>query len=421
MRGSDQTNRRPLTPLFQVQASGWPFIAQSRIGISFRWASTTASQNVGRHGTSRQRSSSRFGVMCERHFSKVSPVRSWGAAAARIARARVFITLLYGLRRGTGALKKLYEGGAGLLEFQHSPEPEENMHVLTRGDLDGLTSTVLLSLVEKITEVRFAHPKDVQDGKIPCDKEDIVVNLPYVKGCGMWFDHHVSEERKVSDIGKFKGRFAVAPSAARVVSDHYKRPEFDRFKELLEATDRLDSAQLSPADVAAPEGWILLGYTLDPRTGLGPEFQKYFRWLVEYVKEVPLSKILKHPEVKKRCDRVTQEQEDFKKLLKKHSKLDKNVVVTDFRSVQDAPVGNRFLIYTLYPESDVEVRIFGGKAGKTVNVAVGHSIFRRTCKVSAGDLCASYGGGGHFGAGTCQLDPSKAEKQIAEILKKLKA
>jgi hypothetical protein len=294
------------------------------------------------------------------------------------------------------------------------------MRVLTRGDLDGLTSAVLISLAEKVTEIKFAHPKDVQDGKVPCDAEDIVVNLPYVKGCGLWFDHHVSEERKLSDIGPFKGKFAVAPSAARVVYDYYKKPEFDRFKELLVETDKLDSAQLTEGDVAQPKGWILLGYTLDPRTGLGPEFQKYFRWLVEYVKEVPLEKVLQHPEVKKRVDRVIQEQEDFKALLKKHSKLDGPVIVTDFRAVTEAPVGNRFLIYTLFPKGNVEVRIFKGKEGKTVNVAVGHSIFNRTCKVSCGDLCASYGGGGHAGAGTCQLAFEKAEAQIAEIIGKLK-
>jgi hypothetical protein len=294
------------------------------------------------------------------------------------------------------------------------------MRVLTRGDLDGLTATVFLTLVEKVTEVKFAHPKDVQDGKVPCDAEDIVVNLPYVKGCGMWFDHHVSEEEKAEKIGTFKGRFAVAPSAARVVSDHYKSQEFDKFKDLLEATDRLDAAQLTVDDVAKPSGWILLGYTLDPRTGLGPEFQKYFRWLVEYVKEVPLAKILQHPEVKKRCDRVLEEQEAFKTLLKARSKADGPVIVTDFRGLKDAPVGNRFLVYTLYPTCNVEVRIFAGKGGLTVNAAIGHSIFNRTCKVNVGKLCATYGGGGHQGAGTCQLPHDKADAQLQEILAELK-
>jgi hypothetical protein len=295
------------------------------------------------------------------------------------------------------------------------------MRILTRGDLDGLTSSLLLTISEKITEIRFAHPKDVQDGKVKCEKEDIIVNLPFVSGCGMWFDHHVSEEGKVADIGKFEGRFAVAPSAARVVYDHYKkhRKDFDRFKDLLEATDRLDAAQLTMAEVESPTGWILLGLTLDPRTGLGPEFQKYFRWLVEYIKEVPLAKILEHPEVKKRTARVLKEQEEFRKLLQKNSKADGNVVVTDLRGKKDLPVGNRFLIFTLFPSCNVEARIFNGHAGQVV-IACGASIFNRTCKVNIGKLLGAYGGGGHAGAGTAQLAPDKAEKQIGEILATLK-
>ncbi|MCI0343325.1 MAG: exopolyphosphatase [Planctomycetales bacterium] len=296
------------------------------------------------------------------------------------------------------------------------------MRILTRGDLDGLTSSVFLSIAEKVTEIRFAHPKDVQDGKVPCTAEDIVVNLPYVPGCGSWFDHHVSEEGKLPEIGEFKGRFAIAPSAARVVYDHYRRPEFDRFGELLEATDRLDSAQLSPKDVTEPKGWILLGYTLDPRTGLGPDFQKYFRWLVEYVKEVPLEKILKHPEVKKRVDRVRAEEKAFAQFLEKNSRLDGNVVVTDLRKFKpaDVPVGNRFRVYALFPKANVEMRIFNGHAGATV-VAAGHSIFNRTCKVNVGNLLGKFGGGGHAGAGTCQLTPERAEQGLAEILATLKA
>ena len=247
-----------------------------------------------------------------------------------------------------------------------------------------------------------------------------MVNLPYVPGCGLWFDHHVSEKGKLDGIGQFKGAFEVAPSAARVVANYYKSPDFKKFDAMLKATDKLDAAKLTKDDVTAPKGWILLGYTIDPRTGLGPEFQKYFRWLVEYVKEVPISKILKHPEVKKRADRVLKETADYKKVIKANSKLDGNVILTELRNVKDAPAGNRFLVYTLYPKGNVEVRVFRGKGGETCNVAIGHSIFNRTCKVSAGDLCASYGGGGHFGAGTCQLRLETAEAQIKEIVAKLK-
>ncbi len=290
------------------------------------------------------------------------------------------------------------------------------MRILTRGDMDGLTSAVFLTMVENIREIRFAHPKDVQDGKVPCTEEDIVVNLPFVPGCGMWFDHHVTESEKLEDVGEFRGAFAVAPSTARVIYDFYKdnRAEFDKFTELLEETDKLDSGQLTQEEIAVPKGWILLGLTLDPRTGLGPEFRKYFRWLVEYTKEVSIDKILQHREVAKRCERVLQEQTEFKQFLKKHTSAEGNVITTDLRGIKGVPVGNRFLVYTMFPECNVEMRIFAG-LGDTTVVAVGKSIFNRTCNVNVGELCAGYGGGGHANAATCQLPPDIALKAIEEI------
>ncbi|MFH1022016.1 MAG: exopolyphosphatase [Planctomycetota bacterium] len=294
------------------------------------------------------------------------------------------------------------------------------MNVLTRGDLDGLASALLLTYVETIREIRFAHPKDVQDGKVAAGKDDVVVNLPFVPGCGLWFDHHVSQDEQARAAGAFQGRFAVAPSCARVIHDHYAHPDFARHKAFLDEVDRFDSGKLTPADVTDPKDWVLLGYTLDPRTGFGPEFQKYFRWLVEYVKEVSLEKVLQHPEVKKRCERVRQERDEFLVLLKKHSRADGNVIVTDFRGQRNVIVGNRFLVYTLHPQGNVETRLHDGKGGATVNVAVGKSIFNRTCPVNVGLLCREFGGGGHDGAGTCQLKPGEAPAKIAELIKRLK-
>jgi oligoribonuclease NrnB/cAMP/cGMP phosphodiesterase (DHH superfamily) len=294
------------------------------------------------------------------------------------------------------------------------------MNVVTRGDFDGLTATVLLTEVMPIRDIRMVHPKDAQDGKVSVNADDIIINLPYVPGCGLWFDHHVSEQTKQPK--DYKGRFEVAPSAARVVYNHYApqyAAKFERYKELLEATDKLDAAQLSTEDVTSPEGWILLGLTLDPRSGLGPEFRKYFRWLVEYVKEVPLEKVLKHAEVAKRTERVLEEQEDFELLLGKHTKLDGNVIITDFRGLKDKPVGNRFLVFTKFLDANVEVRLFDGHQGAII-AAVGHSIFNRTCKMNVGDMLSKYGGGGHYGAGAAQLAPDKAEAAIKEIIAKLK-
>lgn len=293
------------------------------------------------------------------------------------------------------------------------------MRILTRGDMDGMTSTVLLSLVEDVAEIFLTHPKDMQDGKIPVSASDIIINLPYVKGCGMWFDHHSSEEARLPEVGAFKGRFAMAPSCARVIHDYYKSPGFEKYAALLAATDRLDSASLTPDDVTSPKGWILLGLSLDPRSGLAMEFRNYFRSVVGMVREMPLEKVMENPEVKKRCQRVLEEQEDFKQALMECSHQEGNVIITDMRDVKQMPAGNRFLVYTLYPEANVEVRIFPGML-KNVVVAVGHSIFNRTCKVNVGKLMAEYGGGGLVGAGTCQLSEEDADARIDEIIKRLK-
>lgn len=296
------------------------------------------------------------------------------------------------------------------------------MRIVSRGDFDSLVCSVLLSEVHPIGEIRFVHPKDAQDQKATADRDDIVVNIPYITGCGLWFDHHVSEEGKLPDLPRFEGRFAMAPSCARVVYDHYKgkhAAELDRFRDMLEAADRLDSAQLTLEDITRPSGWILLGLTIDPRSGLGPDFEKYFRWLIEYVKELPIGKVLEHPEVRRRANRVLEEQAAFLALLKRTSRQDGNVIVTDFRGLKEKPVGNRFLVYTLFPAANVELRVFDGRAGNVI-AAVGHSIFNRTCPVNVGEFLKGYGGGGHRGAGTAQFAKEAADARIAEILGKLK-
>lgn len=295
------------------------------------------------------------------------------------------------------------------------------MHIITRGDIDGLASSVLLTLVENIRQILFVHPKDVQDGLIAVNQENIIVNLPYVHGCGLWFDHHISEEEKVKTIGDFNGAYGMAPSAARLIYNFYNSPKFAPFEEMLKEVDRFDSGQLTPEDVANPQDWILLAYTIDPRSGLGPSFQKYFRWLVEYIKEVPIKKVLQHPEVKKRAEKLHTEQNEFKNILAKHCKLDGNVVITDLRTLTQVSPGNRFLVFTLFPEANVEVRVFWGKGKQNIVIACGHSIFNPTCKTNVGKMFKEYGGGGHTGAGTCQIPEEKADAILKDIIQRLKA
>ena len=94
--------------------------------------------------------------------------------------------------------------------------------------------------------------------------------VPFVEGCGLWFDHHSSEQERNAYKGKYEGASMSAPSAAHVVYDYYGgRERFKGFEDLLEAVDKVDSANLTKEEILNPSSWILLGFIMDPRTGLG--------------------------------------------------------------------------------------------------------------------------------------------------------
>lgn len=297
------------------------------------------------------------------------------------------------------------------------------MRLITRADLDGLTCAVLLSRVEAIDSVTFAHPKDVQDGKVEIGPSDILANLPRDPRAGKVFDHHASQaDEWRTDGDGTRGSFAAAaPSAARVIADAYPQADFSAYAELLNETDRLDSADLEPIDVTDPQGWILIGYTLDPRTGMA-RYRDYFMHVLELVKAHPNdpATILDDPQVAERVAILQVQERTFLNHLKATSALDGNVVITDARGQRDAPIGNRFLIYTLFPSANVSVRIADGADQSFVSIQVGHSIFNRTCRTSVGALLATYGGGGHFGAGTAQPAAADADRVLGEIVAVLK-
>lgn len=294
------------------------------------------------------------------------------------------------------------------------------MRLVTRGDLDGLTCAVLITTMEDVDEIVFVHPRELQDGKADIREGDIIANLPYDPRCSTWFDHHVSEEQRVDPPADLKGKFGEAPSAARLVYEYYDDEKLQKFERLVEETDRMDSAHLNVDDVVNPEGYVLLFYTIDPRTGLG-KFQDYFRRLVAFIKNEPVDEVLEEPEVKERSKVILEQQERFTEFLQKTSRQDGNVVITDVRGHDDPPHGNRFLIYTLFPDTNVSLRIFPGKGQENIVGALGHNIFNRTCKTNIGELCAGYGGGGHVGAGTVQFTHGEADEKFAEIVGKLKA
>jgi hypothetical protein len=291
---------------------------------------------------------------------------------------------------------------------------------MTRGDLDGLTCAVLISLNEEVDALKLIHPQDITEGRIDVGPDDILANLPYHPSCGLWFDHHMHTATPAAPPEDFKGAFGPSPSAARLVYDYYGgEVTMPQFSELVRETDRLDSADLTPDDVINPQGYIKLGFTIDGRTGLG-SFESYFLLLLEMlVKQTPVEEVLAHPEVARRCQAMDDADADFQEALRTHSRMDGNVVVTDFRGLDRAPVGNRFLVYALFPRANVSLRLHWGPNREYPMLVLGHSIFNRTCKTNVGELAARYGGGGHRGAGSIPLmeDP---EQQVRMVLAELK-
>ena len=297
------------------------------------------------------------------------------------------------------------------------------MRVVTRSDMDGLVSAVLLKEVEDIKEISFVHPKDVQDGKVEISKNDILANIPYDPRCGMWFDHHSSEATRTEKMNDFKGAIEIAPSAARVIYNYYGgREKLARFEKLLNDVDAIDSASLTMEDVNKPKGWILLGFMLDSRTGLGKyrhfkisNFQLMMK-MTDWIGQYDVNEILEFEDVKERTEMYFKQNAEFSYHLEECSKLEKNVVMTDQREYEEIPTGNRFLIYALFPSCNVSMRVFWGFKKQNVVCAVGHNIFNRNCKTNVGELMSKYGGGGHKGAGTCQLEVANADDQLLEIL-----
>lgn len=299
------------------------------------------------------------------------------------------------------------------------------MRLVTRGDLDGLTSAVIITMKEPIDDILLVHPQEITDKTVDIRPDDILANLPYHPACGMWFDHHLLTDSNEKPPAEFKGRYRVAPSAARLVYEYYLEkdpddPDLLRLARLVDETDRLDAALLTPDDVENPRDYILLGYTIDGRTGLG-SFDDYFQHLIDWLKTMSIQEVLQQPEVRERVQRIRADVADFKTLISKNSFQINNVVVTDLREIERLPAGNRFLVYSLFPEANVSLRVHWGPRHDSVVAAVGHSIFNRTCKTSVGELMSRFGGGGHRGAGTCILPLERAADAIDEILFELQA
>lgn len=293
------------------------------------------------------------------------------------------------------------------------------MRLVTRGDLDGVTSAVLITTMEKVDSIELIHPQDITDRRFGITGNDIMANLPYHPDCAMWFDHHELTDSNARPPEHYTGKHRIAPSVARVIYDYYSSDRLKKFEHLVKETDRFDAAQLTMEDVTDPKDIVLLGYTIDSRSSIG-RFKEYFLDLVEWLKSKTIGEILLQPSVRERVKLLKDQNEAFLRALKENSRQDGNVVITDFRGLDRVPVGNRFLIYTLFPDTNVSLRMQWGPERKFVATTLGHNIFNRTCRANCGQICSDFGGGGHRGAGACPLKAEVAEKQIAEIIGRLK-
>jgi nanoRNase/pAp phosphatase (c-di-AMP/oligoRNAs hydrolase) len=273
----------------------------------------------------------------------------------------------------------------------------------------------------------FVHPKDVQDGLIEVNANDVLANIPYAEGCGLWFDHHSSEDERMKMANKFKGDSRPAPSAARVIYDYYGGEKiFGNLQDMMVAVDKSDSGQLTVDEIINPQGWILLSFVMDPRTGLG-RFKDYrisnyqlMDDLIELLGKKPIEEILQMPDVAERVKRYYEQNELFKQMILQYTRTDANVIITDLRGVDTIYSGNRFLIYSLYPEQNISVWMIDGRNKQNCVYAVGHSIIKRTSKTDVGSLMLKYGGGGHKVVGTCQVPYEKADTVLNELVSTIK-
>ena len=308
--------------------------------------------------------------------------------------------------------------------------PDSKYRLITRSDMDGLVSAVLLKELGMLGEIVFQHPKDMQDGKVAVTARDIITNLPYVPGCGLCFDHHASEALRHE--GEFPSNYILKPdakSAARVVYDHFGgKARFPRVSDaMMEAVDKADSAGFSREDVLAPAGWELLSFLMDARTGLG-RFRDFrvsnyqlMMMLIDCCRDMPIDDILALPDVRERVDLFFAQHALFREQIARVARVHGKLVVLDLRDEEIIFAGNRFVVYAMYPQCDISMHVMWGRDRQNTVYTVGKSIFDRGNRLPVGELMLRHGGGGHHAAGTCQGSNDLAEVLKQELIEQITA
>ena len=304
----------------------------------------------------------------------------------------------------------------------------DKYRLITRSDFDGLMSAALLKELDLIDTIEFVHPKDMQDGKVAVTNKDITANLPYTKGVYLAFDHHASE---VTRVGRPPNYIidADSPSAARVVWKHYGgEKKFPNVSEMLmAAVDKSDSAQFSREEILSPDGWVLLSFIMDARTGLG-RFHDFrisnkdlmFK-LIDLIRTQSIDQILNDDDVAERVELYRRHAAINAEQLERCGRMHKSLLVLDYRKEDEIYAGNRFMPYAMFPQANISLHVMWGKQQQNVAIACGKSILDRTSRTNVGELMLKYGGGGHKAAGTCQVAPDKADTTVKELIEQINA
>ncbi len=315
-----------------------------------------------------------------------------------------------------------------MTESNIQPEPGKKYRLITRSDMDGLVCGILLKELDMIDEIMFAHPKDMQDGIIEVGPDDITTNLPYVEGVHLAFDHHASEVERLNEIPPNHIIDPDADSAAYVVYRYFGgKPGFPNVSdEMIDAVNKADAARFTKEEILNPEGWVLLSFIMDARTGLG-RFRNFnisnyqlMMQLIDFCRtHKDIEEILELPDVKERVDLYFEHQLKFREQIERCTNVHQNLVVLDLRKEETIWAGNRFMIYALFPSCNISCHVIWGKNKQNTVLAIGKSILNRTSNTNVGSLCLKYNGGGHEAAGTCQIDNHKAEEVLHEIIQRI--
>ncbi len=294
------------------------------------------------------------------------------------------------------------------------------MRLITRPSLSGVACATFITSMENIEQVIFANPHDIEDRSVEVKKGDVIANLPYHPVVEMWFDNHDKAEEAPDAMPNVKGKRGVSRSTARLVYEYYNSPLLTKFDDLLAATDKISSAELSLDEVVNPTGWVLLSFTLDPFMGLA-NFHGFANTIIASLKNgQTVEQILDMPDVKGRVNRYKLDAEDFKQDLAGISKLEENVIISDYRGSEILATGNRFVGFSLYPEGNVQIVITTDSKNDETRIRIGKSIFNHSCKVHLGHLASEFGGGGLDGAAGFSLAHADADNKVELLIDRLK-